>query len=483
MRQGAVRHRAASAPHAFGCGTVAPASAMHVPPPQMPAGTLVGHAPAPLSHLAGAGDASQARAERGLSWLVHLHWWAILGQLVVILAAQTVTGIGLPVEPLAALIVLEVGGNVALRVWATRVRVTDATIAAVMFLDIVVLTVLLDLTGGVSNPFSTLYLVNVALAAVLLPPRWSWALMVSSLVSFGSLFVHEAIVGPSHHLRSHVPNTHLMSAHLRGMWVAFALAAVFIVFFVQRVSSQLAARERELQLTRARSERREKLASLATLAAGAAHELSTPLSTIAIVAKELQRSLTGKAVPSEVGEDLQLVRDQVARCRDILDRMAAHAGENVGEPLSTLTVRGWIDSALEGFAGRTRVVVDVSDPEAALVGPPRALADALRGLLKNAVQASPTDAPVTLRVTTAREHIRVSVLDRGHGMPPDVLSRVGEPFFTTKVPGEGMGLGLFLTRALAEQLGGEFHIVSRAGAGTEAWIDLPAAGAAERSTQ
>jgi two-component system sensor histidine kinase RegB len=427
---------------------------------------------------AAATAAPEARAERGLSWLVHLHWWAILGQLVVIFAAQSVTGIGLPVQALAFLIALEVAGNVALRVWATRTRVTDATIAAVMFLDVVVLTVLLDLTGG----FSTLYLVNVALAAVLLPPRWSWMLMGSSLFAFGSLFVHEAIVGPSHHIRAHIEGNHVMGAHLRGMWVAFALAAVFIVFFVQRVSSQLAARERELQLTRARSARREKLASLATLAAGAAHELSTPLSTIAVVAKELQRSLTGESVQPEVREDLQLIRDQVARCRDILDRMAAHAGENVGEPLAPVTVRSWVEAALDGFAGRGRVVVETPDPAAALVGPPRALADTLRGLLKNAVQASPADAPVTLRVSTTRGRIRASVLDRGQGMTPDVLSRVGEPFFTTKVPGEGMGLGLFLTRALAEQLGGEFHIVSRAGAGTEAWIELPAANAGERST-
>lgn len=449
---------------------------------QTPAAPTSGPTSAPPSHLAGASDAPDARVERGLSWLVHLHWWAILGQLVVIFAAQSVTGIGLPIEPLAVLIGVELAGNVALLVWASRVRVTDATIAAVMFLDVVVLTILLDLTGGVSNPFSTLYLVNVALAAVLLPPRWSWALMGSSLAAFATLFVHEEVVGPSHHLRSHVDGGHMMSAHLRGMWVAFALAAVFIVFFVQRVSSQLAARERELQLTRARSARREKLASLATLAAGAAHELSTPLSTIAIVAKELQRSLAAEKLPPEVREDLQLVRDQVARCRDILDRMAAHAGENVGEPLAELTVHAWIDAALEGFAGRARVRVEVPEPRAALVGPPRALAETLRGLVKNAVQASPGDATVTIRASSTRERIRVSVLDRGAGMTPDVLSRVGEPFFTTKVPGEGMGLGLFLTRALAEQLGGEFHIVSRAGAGTEAWIDLPAATAAERST-
>jgi two-component system sensor histidine kinase RegB len=121
--------------------------------------------------------------------------------------------------------------------------------------------------------------------------------------------------------------------------------------------------------------------------------------------------------------------------------------------------------------------------EVQLIGPPRALADALRGLLKNALQASDAGDTVTLRLeATAGGLVRATVIDRGRGMAPEVLARVGEPFFTTKVPGEGMGLGLFLTRALAEQLGGGFHITSSPAHGTEARLELPAARADERST-
>ena len=426
-------------------------------------------------------DASAPRVDRGrvnLHWLVQLHWWAILGQCVVVAAAEAWTSVGLPLVTLGGLLVLEIAGNVALGIWARQVKVTDASVAAVMFIDIGALTVLLDLTGGAANPFSTLYLVIVALSAVLLPLRWSWALMGASLLGFATLFVDDALEGPTHHIHSDVDHATLMNSHLRGMWIAFALAAVFVVFFVQRVSSALATREKELQYARILAARREKLASLATLAAGAAHELSTPLSTIAIVAKELQK-LLGSHVPAEVGKDLQLVRDQVARCREILDRMAAHAGENAGEPLASFTVRSWIDAALDGFPARDRVAVEAPDAEARVMGPPRALADTLRGLLKNAVQASPAGVQVKLRVAAERDRVRASVVDQGKGMTPDVLARVGEPFFTTKVPGEGMGLGLFLTRALAEQLGGAFQIVSRPGAGTEAWIELPAASAGD----
>ncbi len=418
-----------------------------------------------------------------IAWLLQLHWWAILGQLLVIGVVEALSEIQLPITPLVTLLVLEVIGNVVLGAWARRAHVSHAVVAAVMLVDAAVLTVLLDLTGGASNPFSTLYLVNVALAAILLPPRWVAALLGASLLGFASLFFHEQATAPAHHVHLGMTPTQAMSSHLRGMWVAFALAAGFIVYFVRRVIGVLAEREAELQQARALVQRREKLASLATLAAGAAHELSTPLSTIAVVAKELQRAL-GTGTSEEVRTDLQLVREQVARCREILDRMSANAGEAAGEPMARLTIPAWVEAALEPFPMRDRVTVEMGPgaAEAAIEGPPRALADTLRGLLKNAVQASGPGLGVTLRCAAAGGRVRVTVIDQGKGMPADVLARVGEPFFTTKVPGEGMGLGLFLTRTLAEHLGGDLELTSRPGIGTEASIELPAVEAGERSS-
>ena len=433
-----------------------------------------------------AGDQGDALARGGrlkLSWLVQLHWWAILGQVLMVGLAELWTEFDLPIPNIMALLTAEVIGNLVLRSWAHTAHVTESMMATVMVLDAAFLTLLLDLTGGASNPYSTLYLVNVALAAVLLPGRWSWVLMAVTLSGFAALFVHEWLGGPAQHVRFGMSPEQLLVAHVRASWVALALAAVFIVYFVRRVALALADRERELQQTRAQADRREKLASLATLAAGAAHELSTPLSTITVVARELQRNLAATASEG-VARDLKLIRDQVGRCREILDRMAGHAGEQVGEPLRSQTVAEWVAAALDGLQGKERVVQEGAPGIEAvpLVGPPRALADALRGLLKNALHASGPEGTVTMRLeSTAAGLVRVSVIDRGCGMSPEVLARVGEPFFTTKGPGEGMGLGLFLTRALAEQLCGQFHITSSPEQGTEARLELPAARADERS--
>jgi two-component system sensor histidine kinase RegB len=450
----------------------------------MPAGTLEAAATAPAArapvwpHVAG-GQPDRIK----LSWVIKLHWGGIVGQSLAIAAARWVVGIDVPLAALFGLLGVEVVENVGLELWLRRGgRVGERFIATVMFADLFSLTALLALSGGYSNPFSTMYLVNVALSTVLLDATWAWAMLGTSLALFGSLF-------GLHHLGvlqvlSRLDHAEIMALHMQGMWVSFAVAAAFIVYVVARVQLALTQVEEALAAERSLSARKDKVASLATLAAGAAHELSTPLGTIAIVTKELQRSLKDSVSP-EVRSDLQLVRDQIARCREILDRMSAQSGANMGESFVNIPVPRWVEQALSGLVARDRVQVEMVPPaaETSIFGPPKALAETLRGLMKNAVQASPPGVSVVLRTAVAEGRVRASVIDRGKGMPADVLARVGEPFFTTKVPGEGMGLGLFLTRALAEQLGGEFRITSSPGVGTEATVELPATQAGERSAE
>jgi two-component system sensor histidine kinase RegB len=404
-----------------------------------------------------------------LEWLVKLHWIAILGESTAIVGVQAAGLMELPLAPLAAGVGFAIAVNVGLQAWLRRDPVvSDRFLAGVMLLDTAVLTGLLHLSGGHFNPFSTLYIVNVALAAVLLPPRWSWTQAAFSVLAMGALFPMQqwAPFGVQEHEA-------MMAVHLYGMLVAVAVAAFVIVLIVQRVTRALAGRDEELARERRLAEQRAKLASLVTLAAGAAHELATPLGAIAIASKELDRELSRGGVPESALEDLRLIRTQVDRCKGILQQMSARAGENAGEPIVEVSVERWVEGALDGLPGRERVGIDLSCGEVRIRGPLQGMERALRVILTNALQATPAGSEVALRARCIERGVVVEVQDRGAGMTPDVLARVGEPFFTTKDPGQGSGLGLFIARTLAEQLGGTLELQSLPGQGTTARITLP----------
>ncbi|HXU61882.1 MAG TPA: ATP-binding protein, partial [Polyangia bacterium] len=326
---------------------------------------------------------------------------------------------------------------------------------------------LLYFTGGPENPFSFLYLVPIAIAAITLRSAWTWALVFLSLASSAVLFVQHRPLPTNGDHASH------MALHLRGMWVAFSVAAAFIVYFLLRVRRALGLRDAELESSRNLAARQQRLASLATLAAGAAHELATPLSTIAVVAKELERQAARAGLDPE---DVRLMRDEVERCRRILARMRTDAGDPAGERFAKVSVRDLLADCLDDPAGdRVALSVDDAAAEAAAALPRRAFAQALRGLVDNARQASPAGTAVSLRVASdaQRRGVVFEIADRGPGIPASVLDRVGEPFFTTKPAGRGMGLGVFLARAIVERAGGELSIASVPGQGTTARLWVP----------
>jgi two-component system, sensor histidine kinase RegB len=402
-------------------------------------------------------------------WLIRLRWAAVTGQLITIGAVHFVMGLDIPIALLLALVGVEVGSNLACALLARRHRPRQAWLAAVMGLDVLLFSGLLYLTGGPLNPFSFLYLIPIALASITVRPGWTWALVMLSLACSAFLFAAHRPLSLGDHARH-------MSLHLRGMWVAFGVAASFIVYFLLRVRRALERHERELDAARAAAQRQEKLASLATLAAGAAHELLTPLSTIAVIAGDLQRDLAQPGTSGRAVEDARLVRAEVDRCRAIIERMRADAGDTAGEGFTSVPVATLVHSAVGGVAGSriaVRPEIAAAVVDRLLTIPPRAVGQALTALIENAQQASPPGDDVVLLVAPADGHIRFEIRDRGAGMPADVLARVGEPFFTTKPAGKGMGLGVFLARAVADRLGGAVTITSAPGTGTSVVFALP----------
>ena len=405
-----------------------------------------------------------------IQWLARLRWAEVAGQAVTVVVGYFLLGGTLPIAALLTVIGVGLVSNLGIEMYffgdrkrgsATPRPVYEWQLAMIMMIDIAILTGLLYLSGGPNNPFSFLYLVQIALATVLVRARWTWMLVGLSFVGFGILLVaHEPLVIPE-------------DSHAYGAWVALGVASAFVVHFLLRINSSLAERERELTEARGLAARQERLASLATMAAGAAHELSTPLGTVALAAKELERALL-KDNAGELAADARLIREQVGRCRSILEQMAQGAG-TVGESVTACTVGELIDETLVGIRESPRVVREIADVIARepLRLPPRAVSQALRSLVTNAQDASPASAAVLITARIADNILSVTITDRGAGIPSDVMARIGEPFFTTKAPGRGMGLGLFLARAVIEGVGGSLQIDSADGGGTEVLVQLP----------
>ncbi|HET9624542.1 MAG TPA: ATP-binding protein [Kofleriaceae bacterium] len=405
-----------------------------------------------------------------IQWLVRLRWAEIAGQAATVLVGQFLFDGALPIAALFTVVAVGLVSNLAIELHYFGDRksgliarpVDDRQIAFVMMLDIAVLTGLLYFTGGPHNPFAFLYVVQIALATVLVRALWSWVLVGLSFVGFGILLI------------AHQPLSIPPDQRTVGMWVALGVASAFVVHFLRRITGALAQRDAELTQARGLAARQERLASLATMAAGAAHELSTPLGTVALAAKELERALTKNGSP-ELAADARLIREQVGRCRVILEQMAQGAG-TVGETLVARTVGELLDETLVNVRDAPSIHRDVP---AELVGtplrlPPRAVSQALRSLVTNAQDASPPTSAVVISVRVSeRGELEIAIRDRGHGMPNEILARIGEPFFTTKPPGRGMGLGLFLARSVVEAVGGNLVIQSGAGEGTEVRVTLP----------
>ncbi|HKP58049.1 MAG TPA: ATP-binding protein [Polyangiales bacterium] len=410
-----------------------------------------------------------------MAWLVRLRWLAVAGQVLTLLLVSWGLRFDLPLLSLSVVLAIEALSNAACQLWAKHKRVVrDWALGLVIAVDVVLLTGLLYLTGGPFNPFSFLYLVHVALAAVVLPASYTWALVGLALAGFGLLFAQPSWLPEL----THMDHAQQMRMHMQGMWIAFGVAAVAVTYFVTRVRQSLAEREGELARARNLASQSEKLASLATLATGAAHELSTPLSTIAVVAKELERGMQAGAAR----DDAQLIRREVERCREILQRMAADAGQPGERDDEPLRVRELLQRVMDGLGQNLHVKLDVDEATAdsVLHAPPQATAQALRAVLKNALQASAQAEPVRISARTQQGRCVLEVRDFGSGMSAEILSRAGEPFFTTKAPGDGMGLGLFLARVVVERAGGSVKLDSQPGAGTTAALVLPLAAATNR---
>ncbi len=377
----------------------------------------------------------------GKAWLVRVRWFAAAGH--VALALLSSLWLELDVSPafVACVITLTVLSNLAL----SRMREGQRIIAATLAADVVLLTALVQASGGAANPFSVLYVIHVAVAARLASTRVTATIWTLSTLGYGSLFLL------SEHGRH--------GSHYVGMWVAYSLAAALTGYFVARVSSVLSDREAQLRTLQRTTQAAQRLASMSTMAASAAHELGTPLGTIALLAEGIEKG-RGRA------SDASVIAQQVERCRSIVrDLSAARAVES--DAISLQSLEAVLTDAALDVPKTISVERHVDDAKVLL--PKLALTRTLRDLMNNAAAAGTHKIVISAHVTNDR--CKISIEDDGPGMPPAVLERLGEPYFTTK-PG-GLGLGVYLATVFTEAIGGTIDVDSHLGKGTRVTLDLP----------
>lgn len=404
-----------------------------------------------------------------LGWILRLRWTAVVGQLATIAITRYAFDVAVPVGSLVGIVAVTAVTNALLQFWMRgRTDVSPLLLTGVLGIDTLSLSALLYLTGGPTNPLSVLYLVQITIAALVLRARYTVPIVVLSTAGYAFLFFRaEPLPGMEMMMHMHHAG---MGLHLQGMFAAFALAAMLIAYFVGRVATALREREAQLALAERAAAANERLASLSTLAAGAAHELGTPLGTIAVAAKELERALAN----AELAEDARLIRQQVDRCRDIVQQMSARSPGAMGEVAESVAVDDLVKELHKRIDAQVAPRLDVKVDGAAMVKVPvRGLAQVLASLVKNAFDASANDAHVTLAIANHGPRTSFAVIDEGKGIAPDELAHVGEPFFTTKEPGAGMGLGVFLARAFADRFGGGLTLTSELHKGTRAILELP----------
>jgi two-component system, sensor histidine kinase RegB len=406
---------------------------------------------------------------RTLFWLRNL---AVAGQLIAIWVVEHWLHVVLPLKPLLVVVLILACFNVitALRLRA-RLRATYLEVSFQLGVDMLILGMLLYFSGGATNPFVSLYLLPVAIAAIALPAVYAWSIVVLAIAAYSGLMIWFV---PLDYLGENMRG--MFSLHVGGMWVNFIISAMLMSGFLLVMSGVVKKRDQELASMREASLRNEHLNAVGALAAGAAHELGTPLATMNVLVGEL-RAVAGQ--DAELRASLDLLTDQIRLCKDKLSEMLEAAGQSRSDALSGIELRTFLENVFDRWRLMRPAIaakIDWRKPFADhRIVNDQGLAQTLISLLNNAADASLENGAsrVAVCVQTDGETLQVQIDDEGAGLDESKRARLGEAFFTTKA--RGWGLGLAISNANLDRLHGEIVLKTRAGRGISTEMKLPLA--------
>lgn len=421
-----------------------------------------------LSPSAAAASVEFAAGHKNMLQLIELRWIAVIGQITTITAAQLIFGIELPLLHMLQVLACLIAFNIASHLrWHEHRPVSNGEMFMALLVDVASLTVLLYLSGGTTNPFAFLYLLQVIISAVLLDVFWTWSIVAITICCMAGLAVYaQPLALPFDHARG------IASLYVQGLLVCFALIAALLVMFISRISDTVREKANQLAALHQRATEEEHIVRMGLLASGAAHELGTPLATVSVILGDWKRMPEFRDNPELLGE-LTEMQTQLKRCKSIVSGILLSAGEARGESAVPTTLRNFLDGLVQqwresrpvhDFIYNNRVAQEVS------VVSDSALKQTIDNVLDNALEASPEWVSFDAQIDDGE--LVLTVLDRGSGFAPAMLAQFGKPYQSSKGK-QGGGLGLFLAVNVLRKLGGTVRARNIVYGGAEVTLRFP----------
>ena len=413
---------------------------------------------------------ADATARQNMLQLIHLRWIAVAGQVATILLVHYGLGFALPLGGMATVLAALVALNLLSLKRLKRLKPLgrNALFLALTF-DALALTAQLSLSGGVTNPFTLLYLLHVILGAVLLEAWATWAIVaLTSLCFLGLTSLYQPISAPG------LADGEFFRLFIIGLLIGFVIDAVLLVIFVGRINANLRGRDARLANLRQKAAEEDHIVRMGLLASGAAHELGTPLATLDVILGDWRRMPVFAAKP-EMAQELEDMRAEVLRCKTIVTGVLLSAGEARGGEQHVATLGAFMDEVVSDWRNsRTSdgLAYEAALPSGVAIISDSALKQVIHNVLDNAVEASPGAATIRARVEDG--YLIIVVDDEGPGFQPQTLSDFGKPYNSSKGRAGG-GLGLFLVVNVARKLGGLAQAANRPGGGARVTLTLPLA--------
>ena len=428
-----------------------------------------------LESLVPEGLDQSALARLGLQRLLLLRALITVLSAVGVVIFQSLSSITVPASLIIALL-LVIALSLGFGFWRLKVDtvISQRELFGHLLVDVVVLTVLLSSTGGASNPLISYLLVLLAVSATILPRGFVYTFTLGGILIYSYFLLRDISSGHAMPMGS-MDRDRIFELHLVGMWIIFSVSAVLISVFLTRMSAAIRDREVTLAVARENELRNEQLVAIGTLAAGTAHALGTPLSTMSVLLTELDNLDEEQLKASHVKEDISVLRQQVVRCKDSLNQLIRYYHkDNPAEEESLLLsdfasdISDYITN-IHPSAKVNFVVETEADP---VVISDQSVKHAVINIVENGIKAAKQEVNVSFRLSD-NSQIEISIDDDGPGIPAKVMENMGEPFISTRK--DSMGLGIFLANAAIQRIGGSIEMFNLKAGGALTLIRLPMA--------